>query len=1662
MVEVGRVTAMIDGDISGLQAKLSQAKSQAISSVSGIESELKGKFSTGISGALTGGDFGSAGKKIGGSLVSGITSSFGPLGEAVGEVATSLGPAGIVATAAVAGAVVIGSAASKAAMEWESGMSQISKTTGIQKGSTGFENLSGELKDLTSTMPTTVTEIQGVASAAGSLGIAQTSIAGFTKVALQMGSAFDIPAEQAAVSMGKIKSQLKSFPDEMNGSLGKVDDAKFAQHMGSAIDFVGNSLNATEADVLSFSTRTAGSFSTLGGSGYELAGWGGELSSVFSSSELAAGSFNAALSNLMGTTKGSANARGKAGELLGVSSDEFKDLMTNDPTETMLRLGSAMEGLGTADRFQAAGILGGGYGDDVFLKMIGHTKEWRSDIAATVEAGKKGESIGSSFAAGADTAENGFQVLKNSVGMILTDIGGPINSAISPVISAMVSGLNKVRAIGENLWGPLTAGLSPAIEGVSLLASGIGGLVSLQLDTLVAGAEAINTTFQVGKAFVSAFKEELTKIITSSSTFQTLSGYVTQVSGAFSSLGSTASGIFDKIVSGLSDAIPTAITGAAGAVGTLMDKAGLGGVADAAGGVKDFLGNVYDNAAEKLGLGVEKGTKDGMEKGSESAKNKIAEDLSDVAKKAAEAFAKENDDYIKSHSSGGYSNAILGFLATQQSNDAGAKYLYEAQLTKLAGTNLAGLQNFSVIQSKIKTDTGGWLQIIDDAGNKINSIQYVTDSQKDHLKEGLIEAIEPAFMDIPTYIQSVKSGISGTLASILSDGVVEFTEKNQLMDYVKSLDALQNKFPIEFEAQGLTKIRDDLVKTAAGVPLTLDMGKVEVDFEIWLQEHASIFEAQWKNTGVMPLREEQRTRQLWELNAEKNNPDALKYLGLIDKAILSDSGGVTSGLYVFTAALLNAAPEIAKSVWWTQETGSAQKELSEHVINVNGTFIALDEAGKPLPGVFVDTATAGKGLNGRLVALTTSVANAASGANTAATAFVGAAGKLSVSANQWAQSRISDSAKNNAFIGNYIPSNPNMFSGLNYVPSSTSSDFNGMLSGNMGFKKFANGGIVNSPTMAMFGEAGEEAMFLPLADRNAGLRMLPTVLSRLGIPSFASGGLTMSGSLSSWGGKPGAVSGTTYIGDGGGQDPNAAQWTDCVKGSCALQRETTRRITDDWNDAGSTLTTGITRSSFPQVSTGTTQNSPITGLSTNGYLLQYDPRTKTCAGLPFNAPNPSLKTTDPFYIAKGAQQLGSGSIEKPTALVTGLSKNGYVIKYDPRSGTCEGLPFLDPDPSLKTTDPFYLAKGAQELTAASQNLKESVTAIGSSKNIFGQTIGQLDTIRGASGSGGTPSGALVTGLTEQGYIATYDPRTDTCDLLSFNAPDPSLKTTDPFYLGMTKNNPAGVSWEQGGWAGQVATAATPKLAAQQLEAMQAIRTAQNEVVDLSEASNDQIAQLVNVSTQIKQQGGTPVIVNLGNGNYGVVNGSGNGSVAGSLISGGGAGYGTYSESGALNDSGAFGGRYGSAFGNDWYTGGVAGLQQHLGGGATDATAWMGAAAQKIGGSGAMVPVRTYSGSSNYGSGYDSGAYGGWVPSFADEGYISSPMLAKIGDRPGGEYVVGASRFEDAVSKMGQGVNITIHSPITIQGGGNAAEFEAMLEKRNQDLVEQITQAVRGL
>jgi hypothetical protein len=81
-------------------------------------------------------------------------------------------------------------------------------------------------------------------------------------------------------------------------------------------------------------------------------------------------------------------------------------------------------------------------------------------------------------------------------------------------------------------------------------------------------------------------------------------------------------------------------------------------------------------------------------------------------------------------------------------------------------------------------------------------------------------------------------------------------------------------------------------------------------------------------------------------------------------------------------------------------------------------------------------------------------------------------------------------------------------------------------------------------------------------------------------------------------------------------------------------------------------------------------------------------------------------------------------------------------------------------------------------------------------------------------------------------------------------------------------------------------------------------------------------------------------------------------------------------------------------------------------------------------------------------------------SFANEGYIASPTLAIVGDRPGGEYVVGAARFEAAIERFGGGSGqVVINAPVTIQGNVyGISDLDAYMDERDRQLEAKLSNA----
>jgi TP901 family phage tail tape measure protein len=199
-----------------------------------------------------------------------------------------------------------------------------------------------------------------LAAVGGSLGVASTEIAGFAESAAQMSVAFELPAEQAATAAAKI---LNAFQQPIN--------TENMQSLGNVINQIGDSMAATEADVLDFTNRASFLNTTMGLSVTQVATLGGVLISAGLTAETAAGGIKSAMNQLTSTSSRTGGMDNWAA-LMGVSVDELKDKVAGDLPNALIETANKIAAIeDPVERFQTAVNLAGSEGAPALLKLAG-------------------------------------------------------------------------------------------------------------------------------------------------------------------------------------------------------------------------------------------------------------------------------------------------------------------------------------------------------------------------------------------------------------------------------------------------------------------------------------------------------------------------------------------------------------------------------------------------------------------------------------------------------------------------------------------------------------------------------------------------------------------------------------------------------------------------------------------------------------------------------------------------------------------------------------------------------------------------------------------------------------------------------------------------------------------------------------------------------------------------------------------------------------------------------------------------------------------------------------------------------------------------------------------------------------------------------------------
>lgn len=158
---------------------------------------------------------------------------------------------------------------SESAIKFESDFAGVEKT--FPGTAEELNKLNKEIKDMSTRLPSTTTELAKVAENAGQLGVKAEDISDFTEVVVGLGNATNITSEQA----GTLLAQFNNINNFTEG-YGKEGYERFA----STLVELGNNAATTESDIMQMSQKFASAGTLAGLTAPEILGMATALSSV--------------------------------------------------------------------------------------------------------------------------------------------------------------------------------------------------------------------------------------------------------------------------------------------------------------------------------------------------------------------------------------------------------------------------------------------------------------------------------------------------------------------------------------------------------------------------------------------------------------------------------------------------------------------------------------------------------------------------------------------------------------------------------------------------------------------------------------------------------------------------------------------------------------------------------------------------------------------------------------------------------------------------------------------------------------------------------------------------------------------------------------------------------------------------------------------------------------------------------------------------------------------------------------------------------------------------------------------------------------------------------------------------------------------------------------
>lgn len=420
----------------------------------------------------------------------------------------------------------------EASIEFESAITGVFKT--VDGTDAQLADITQGIKDMSTEIPASTTEISGVAEAAGQLGIATDDILNFTRVMIDLGESTNLTADDAATALAKFANITGTAADNYS-------------RLGSVVVDLGNNFATTEADIVEMSTRLASAGTLAGFSEAEIMALAAAMSSVGIEAEAGGTAMTQTLSSIETAVATQSANLNEFARIAGMTAEEFSKAWSTSPIEA---LQGFIAGLGSLDAQGESAVLVlenlglTGIRQSNMLKALGlaaetlggtidtANKAWDENTALSIEAGKRYATTESQL----KMLSNSYRNLQVAVGDVFTpalvnlsEVGSDVLEDVTAFVEANPELVKALTALGIGV-GAFVAALTAyiAISKIAkiateelttaikanpylLAASAIIGLVTA-IGTLAATADKTEPKVEKLTATSEAQKEEITEL----------------------------------------------------------------------------------------------------------------------------------------------------------------------------------------------------------------------------------------------------------------------------------------------------------------------------------------------------------------------------------------------------------------------------------------------------------------------------------------------------------------------------------------------------------------------------------------------------------------------------------------------------------------------------------------------------------------------------------------------------------------------------------------------------------------------------------------------------------------------------------------------------------------------------------------------------------------------------------------------------------------------------------------------------------------------------------------------------------------------------------------------------------------------------------------------